>query len=89
MSSTNRRWVILYLEAIKIPIRFPKWTSWFIARLRHSTTRRKRRGESGQPYLRPRSEWKKGAVAPFISKVKEIEFRQAMIHLIKGTSKPK
>jgi hypothetical protein len=70
-------------------MRFPEWASWFIDRLRHSSTKRKRSGERGKPFLRLCVEWKKGVVAPFISKEKETLFKVAMIHFINGTSNPK
>jgi hypothetical protein len=52
-------------------------------------TKRKSKGERGQPCLRPLSEWKKGEAKPLIRTTKESVVRKIMIHLMNGTANPK
>lgn len=72
-----------------IPRKDPVCFSAESALLRPSTTRRKSRGESGQPCLIPLSDLKKGEAEPFMSIEKETVVMQCIIHLMKGTGKPK
>jgi hypothetical protein len=57
--------------------------------LRPSTSRRKSRGESGKPFIKPLSDLKKGEAEPFMSTEKETVLMEHIIHLMKGTGKPK
>ena len=59
------------------------------ALLNPSTTRRNKRGESGQPCLKPLSDLKKFVADPFMRTEKVTVVIQHMIHLINGTVKPK
>ena len=60
-----------------------------IAPLNPLATRRNRRGESGQPCLKPLSDLKKSVADPFMRTEKVTVVIQHMIHLINGTVKPK
>jgi hypothetical protein len=56
---------------------------------RPSTTSRKIRRESVHPFINPLSNIKKGDVDPFMSIENETVVMQHIIHLMKGTAKPK
>ena len=82
MSSTNNKCVMFKFVVILIPSNSPLLFASRIALLKPSATRRKSRGERGQPYLNPRSAWKKVDVAPLMRTAKEVVEMHAIIHLI-------
>jgi hypothetical protein len=56
--------------------------------LKPFTTRRKRRGDNGNPYLSPLSGLNKGDVAPFIRIEKKIELIQFITQAMKRGKTP-
>ena len=88
-SSMKSRCVILKFGEFFMPLKYLEFFSKISALLRPSATRRKSRGERGQPCLSPLSEVKKGEATPFISIAKVTEEIQEIIHLMKGTSNPR
>ena len=74
---------MLEFVVILIPSNNPLLFASRIALLKPSTTSKKSRGERGQPYLNPRSAWKKGDAAPLMRAAKEAVVIHAKIHFIK------
>ena len=89
ISSTNSRCVMLVFVEILSPSNNPLPFASRIALLNPSATRRKSKGDSGQPYLRPLSAWKKGEADPFIRTAKEAIVMHSKIHFMKGYLKPR
>jgi len=89
MSSTKRRCVICRLLEILIPGKEPDHFSAVRDLLRPLATRRKSSGEREHPCLKPILGLKNFVVEPFISTEKDTVVMQHIIHLIKGTVKPK
>jgi hypothetical protein len=66
ISSTKSRCVRKQFGEIWMPLKSPCETTFVMSRLKLSTTRRKRRGESGHPCMSPLSTLKNGDVDPFM-----------------------
>jgi hypothetical protein len=60
---------------ICMPLNFLCVTASEIRWLSDSTTKRKSKGESGQPFLSPLSSLKKGEVEPFMRREKVVEMQ--------------
>ena len=71
------------------PVKSPLLTASFRKWLNPSTTKRKIKGESGQPCHSPRFALKKEEAAPLMRTAKEAVDTHPIIHLISPISKPK
>jgi hypothetical protein len=67
------RWETEQFKLIAMPLKFSWDTTFFRIPLRTSATKRKSKGESGHPYLKPLSTLENGEVDPLISMEKEVE----------------
>jgi hypothetical protein len=72
-----------------MPRKDPNHFSTAKSLLNPSTTRRNRRGKSGQPCIKPLSDLKKFVADPFMRTEKVTVVIHQMIHLINGIVKPK
>jgi len=79
----------LRVGEISSPLKSPNLLASPISQLSLSTTGKKRRGDKGQPCLRPRSAWKKGDADPLIRTAKETFVIQPITQFMKGNAKPK